>query len=208
MYLIKHIKFYFLYVPLMFLAVSTVNFSIAQAQSKTKNMYVSWNVGTNFMNDSDVSEGGITGTFDFDTGILATGALGVNLGDGLRFEGEVSYAKNDMKSLSVTVDTFTATVSGFDGDARAITGMVNLLYDIPADGSVKPFIMGGVGMSKVDVSVVGVSADDTSLATQFGGGNLSLGISYRYFVTDDLTLDGAESEYSSHKVLFGVKTDF
>ncbi len=163
-------------------------------------------------NDSGLTESGITGNVGFDTGVALTGALGYQFEGGLRLEGELGYTKSDIDSLSVSVGQFTISTTAISGDAKVLSGMVNAIFDFPIDGNLKPYILGGLGITKGEVTIEGVSSDDKALAAQVGLGinyavnsETDIGLSYRYFATQDYDFDGTEAEYSSHRILLGVR---
>lgn len=139
------------------------------------------------------------------------GAIGYQFEGGLRLEGELGYSKNDIDSLSITVGQFTATTTAVSGEVIVTSGMVNGIFDFPVEGKLKPYILGGLGLTKADVKIEGVSSDDTAIGGQLGvglnyavGEGVSVGASYRYFATADYNFGGVVADYKSHRFLLGV----
>ena len=145
---------------------------------------------------------------------------------GLRAEAEIAYRMNDLDQASLA-----GTSIDLEGDTTALSFMGNLWFDFLPDGTIRPFVGGGVGMAQVSLNDVEVPAlgggtfvDDSDMvfAYQLGGGiafqvapGLDLTAEYRYFATEnpDFQLEGAgapdaEYEYSSHSVLFGFRYMF
>ena len=78
--------------------------------------------------------------------------------------------------------------------------------------------IGFAGVSAEDLAAAGVSVssyDDTVFAYQFGVGvgyaveeSVTLDFGYRYFATSDPEFNGAEFEFESHNISFGVRIIF
>jgi OmpA-OmpF porin, OOP family len=178
-------------------------------------MYVSGNIGSAVLNDSTLTEPGISVDAEFDTGLGITAALGYDMGGG-RVELEFGYRSND-------IDKFSAggmSVAG-GGDVTSTSLMLNGYFDFKSQSQWTPFLGAGLGMAKVDVENVTIGnivigdADDTVFAYQFIAGlgyavtpNTSIDISYRYFATADLDLEGTDAEYDSHNFMIGARFSF
>ena len=146
-----------------------------------------------------------------------TGALGYRFADGLRIEGELSYRKMDLKTLTVREPGGLAVLipdpnlrtnpvalnalrrtSDLDGDVSEVALMANVYYDFDLGLGFEPYVVGGVGLNRISAKASGedssgksrlfVDDDDTVMAYQFGGG-----LGYRVGGTDDrpvtVTLD-------------------
>lgn len=67
---------------------------------------------------------------EFDTGYIVGGAIGYRLCNGLRFEGEVSYRRNQLKKFKDNKDQHYACQDHKSrGHFQSISYMANLLYD-------------------------------------------------------------------------------
>ena len=176
--------------------------------------YLSLNAGAVFPNDSDLTALGITLTAGFDTGYTIDGAIGYRFNEMFRAEAEVGFQKSSITSLSFAGTT--VTIDG--GDTDVLSGMANGYVDFPTDSIVTPYIMGGIGVATVDIDD---DDSDTVAAAQIGAGlnfkideKVSLGLSYRFFATDDLSFTEnssgvtVDAEYSAHRVLLGAVFDF
>lgn len=191
--------------------------------------YVAVSGGANFLNDSDASEPGATGTFKFDTGFAFSGAVGIAQGP-WRAELEIIYQENDFDSATVTATIFgtTITASGkLEGDTSSLAFMANGYYDIDTGSPVKPYLGLGVGIARVEIndlriagsSLTPVNVDDTVFAFQAIVGasyeinpNLDLTLNYRYFRTVNPEFDSGgvttEAEYQNHSLMAGVRYRF
>ena len=185
-----------------------------------------------FPRDSDIN-GQATAAFPVpvdataksDRGLAVSGAVGYRFADGLRVEGELSYRKYDFKTINVresgglavllppqarqnqaALDMLRGT-SELEGDLRALTLMANLYYDFDLGLDFKPYVGGGIGLSRVSVEGI-VSGrktaddDDTVMAYQLGAGlgyqiggsddrPVTISLDFRYFATQDPTFQGA-----------------
>ena len=149
-------------------------------------------------------------TLDTEAGPVVMGTVGYAIGDGARFEGEISWRTND-------VDFGTDLI---DSSLENLAFMVNGAYDFQLNSPVTPFIMGGVGVSKVSVAVefAGLEADEekTVFAYQFGAGlswhatdSVSVDVSYRFFGTPDPEFDPLlETNNTHHNGLVGLTYAF
>jgi len=182
-------------------------------QSKAAQSYVSVHGGLGFIQDADVSEGGLSGEFSFDPGMALDIAVGVTPSEGtpVRAEAAFIFQKNDIDEVSV--DGLGS--APLDGDATVIAGLINLYYDFENDSPVTPFITGGVGLANVDAEIEGDSEDDSVIAYQLGGGigyalseTTTLDLMYRYFSMQDPEFDGADVEVAAHQFLIGARFAF
>ena len=95
-------------------------------------------------------------TLRLDTGFVGVVSIGYAIGDGLRVELEGSYRQNKFKRAGVVVGdngVFDsgqfATAFSAGGDEMKYTGMVNVLYELPFDFVVQPYVGVGAGYSWV-----------------------------------------------------------
>lgn len=177
--------------------------------------YFSGNVGTVWLEDSDINYSGYTDELSFDPGYGLTAALGGDFGNGARGEIELGYRSNDFDEYSV--DGYKSDVGG---DFSTLSLMGNAYFDFPVYGVIVPFIGGGVGVANINADWDDYGDDDdTVFAYQFMAGagfavspTVKLDVQYRYFATSDpeFTDEGGhyDAEYSSHNVMLGFRTEF
>lgn len=150
-------------------AVTTLIATPATAQQMTPGGYIMLNAGAMWLRDVDADiGGGFTATGEFKTGFHLAGGAGYRLGNGLRIEGELSYGKAGFDKISV--GGITGTLSGVKADVLSMT--VNAFYDIDTGTNFRPYIGGGVGMTRwsqsdgtLTVPGVGAAAVDKSHGT-------------------------------------------
>ncbi|TCS60955.1 OmpA family protein [Varunaivibrio sulfuroxidans] len=191
--------------------------SSAQAGEMANGFYLKGGVGLNAQRDASVSGTGVDGTVDFNRGAAGLIGLGRHVGDNLRVEGELGYRQNGVDSVSGT---------GGSGKTRAWTLMGNVLYDIPANLPVQPYIGVGLGLARIDysgVSPIGGSRIDDRDNTLAGQGivgfsmpikdSLSLFADYRYLHAFGPSMHtnsgvGVDVGYNTHTVMVGLTWDF
>lgn len=209
---------------------------LAAVPSAKAQWYVSANAGGTIFSDADITDtaaiGSFTGEVGFDTGFGVSAAVGYAYG-ALRFEGEISYRKNDLGDLQVNSLTLGGTtISGalgtfaLDGDTTALGFMANGWYDFATGTPWVPFVGAGVGVAKINIDIESVAGiptiydeSDTVLAYQAGVGlgykvtpKTTVSLSYRFFGTVDPEFDDGfdkiDSEYTNHSVMIGVLARF
>lgn len=137
--------------------------------------------------------------FDLKSGLVLNGAIGYNFGSA-RLEGAVGYQKHDFKDM--------------DDDLSLLTAMVNAYYDFDVDSSVKPYIMGGLGMARVDMSWT--SDNEDVFAWQVGAGlglnvadSTTLDLGYRYLKPNEFDTHGlGDGKLECHNVMLGLRYQF
>jgi opacity protein-like surface antigen len=178
------------------------------AQSQSKDLYLSGNIGFGIRSDSKMS--GASGQFDNDPAFVINGAIGTRLKENFRVEGEIGYHLNGA-NRTFNRQHFFFSVLSFMGNAY---------FDIPTKSALTPYLGAGLGfgIARGDVS----NGTDTDLvgAIQLMAGisydispKAALTFGYRYFTTSDpgfaLPLVGSfETEYTSHDFLFGARFRF
>lgn len=194
-------KYIFALIP----AILASNFAAAEEQSSQEATGLYGNIFGGFATFDDGSvdvSANPSGESDFEieSGYSAGLLLGYDFGK-FRVEGEFSYITGDIDELEL--DTGDADVSSeFESSSLMINGLVDFEFDsMPITLS----LGGGVGASKVEygsmVDVLGfVLVDDVDETVFMYQGiirgsyafseNASLGLSYRYVVTDDVSSDG------------------
>ena len=182
--------------------------------------YVGWNVGLAIPRDSDVTDStlpGITLDIASDSGLAVGGAVGYGIYNS-RFEGEITYHKNDLDKASL----FGADVN-LTGDTSCFALLLNYYLDFMNETPYTTFITAGLGFAKIEINDFYVpgsglpseSDDDTVLAYQVGAGvgyavneKITIDVKYRYFATADLEFDTTTVEYSGHNFLAGMRVRF
>lgn len=156
---------------------------------------------------------------EFDLGFVGGITAGRLFANGLRSELELRYSKNDFDKTKASTTSGGVTTagpkSGANGDVTSVALMANLFYDFNRDGSLHPYIGGGVGGARVAVNDFGSNSgkifdgDDIVFAYQGGAGlafdltdRLTLDAGYRYFGTDDPSFgdrgNDIDFEYKQH----------
>lgn len=172
-----------------------------------------------------VSGGGSTKT-EYDRGWGAGANLGYQFNNGFRTEVELGYRTNDIDKTKLKSGFAAADGTKLDasGDLNAISLMGNVWYNFNRNGTVQPYIGGGLGVARVelnDYEIEGVNIaddDDTVPAYQVGAGldfmlgdRTALGIGYRYFGTKDPEFQinsKLRTEYEAHSVLASLRYRF
>ncbi len=200
--------------------------------------YVNFSAGGTSTQDSDVNVpliAPIVLETTQDRGPIVLGAIGKRFPSGLRVEGELSYRKNDFEDIKATGTTTVSgvTITGTNvpvaltGDVTSFGFMANVAYDFMKDDKFHPYVLAGVGGTKISVNDATVGGllladdDDFVLAYQIGVGvnydftdNMALGISYRFFGASDADLTASDGttnfdiEYLNHSIMAGLTYKF
>jgi len=176
--------------------------------------YISGQLGVSSLTDSDVSiDGYDLGTIEYDPVFASSFAAGFNFGM-FRIEGEWGYQGNNVDyKYDHYYDDYDDDYYDDDdeSDMTVYSFMGNFYLDFVNPSPVTPFITGGIGIANVEL----FDADDTVLAYQVGAGlafainpHMSIDVKYRYFVTEDLDLEGYDVEFASHNVYCGFRFTF
>jgi len=193
--------------------------------------YLSGSAGLSFLEEQDNHSH--SGNVDFDTsganpGFDITGALGKDLGNGFRAEGEIGYRQIELGHATVYAPGGTGIHSGYaTGNSNAVSFMGNGYYDFKQlGGPFVPYIGGGIGFADVSMDGVGVNGvstvNDSSVAFAYqamaGVGykltpDSTIFTGYRYFATDDPTFtdsagDKFHSEFATHNLEIGYRLNF
>jgi outer membrane protein OmpA-like peptidoglycan-associated protein len=220
------------------LAISLALASTALASpalARDNQWYVGVDGGAMLVEDLALDIGVISDAASLDTnkGYDVGGVVGYDFG-GFRLESEVSYRKADVtgvtsQSPQITSGTSTALLSAgtyqLDGDANALSFMVNGLLDFGDDDGIQGFIGGGVGVARVDVQAVLAAPaflddSDTGFAWQALAGvraplsdNWDVGVKYRFFNADKVSLvdrlgRAVDTRFRSHSVMASLVYNF
>ena len=203
---------------LIVMAVFVLVFITTSTHAADKGMYVSGNLGLSIASDSDISVSGVdVAEISFDPGLVIGGALGYDYGN-IRAEGEIAYHFWDMDEITFGPLFLGCPCTGpIDGDASALSFMLNGYYDFPvANSSLAPYLGGGIGVANITVDFAGFGDDsDVVFAYQFMAGigfeinpSTTLTVGYRYFATTDPDFDGVEATVDSHDFSLGARFMF
>jgi outer membrane immunogenic protein len=173
--------------------------------------YVGASGGVSMVHDSDISEPGISGTVEYDTGF----GFNLNVGydfDPVRVEFEFGYKNADVKNLSA----FGIGVPVNNADLTTLSYMVNAFYDIKTKSAFTPYLGAGIGMINGELDDNGYTADDTVFGYQFIVGaaynfnkNFALDLSYRFQgAAQDFSLNGSDLSYMSSNIMAGMRYSF
>ncbi|HEY1722841.1 MAG TPA: P44/Msp2 family outer membrane protein [Magnetospirillaceae bacterium] len=219
------------------LTVSTAAFAADSDNSSTSSApqltmsngwYFSGSAGLAFMGSTKFHGGGTNYDLSADNpGYDVTGALGKDLGNGFRVEGELGYHDIGIDNAKVYSQGGIGTGSGpAGGDASAVSLMANGYYDINTGTNWKPYVGVGVGMADVSMDAVDVAGhrvmDDSDLAFAYQAmtgigyqltpqGTIYTG--YRYFAVEDPSLNDevggtTHSELTTHNIEVGYRLSF
>lgn len=174
--------------------------------------YFGLNVGVTSTVDSKVTDDtGFNGETSFESGLAASGAFGYKIGMG-RIEGEIGYKSAEADKYSAY--GFSSAANDED-KVSVLSLMANGYVDFNASPTVKPYIMGGLGLANISSEDNGDDQDDTVFAYQVGLGvgfalneKIILDLGYRYMGTSDPDFNGSEATYESHNVLAGLRFNF
>jgi len=190
--------------------------------------YVSGSAGLSYLEEQNNHRGGL----NFDTsgsnpGFAVTGAVGKELGYGLRAEGEIGYRQIDIGHATVYAPGGTGIASGAGtGNSHAVSFMGNGYYDFTTGSRFVPYVGAGIGFADVNLDRVGVNGvpvtNDSDLAFAYqamaGVGyqltpNGTIFTGYRYFAVADPTFTDTtgqkfHSDFASHDIEIGYRLTF
>ena len=180
-------------------------------------IYISGNLGAVFVNDADIKDDGDSAKFTFDTGGVATFAVGTTIGSAVRIEAEIGGRVSDYDKYKYSGRSWK-----LDGDVTTVSYMANAYYDFKNESRYTPFVGGGLGLAnveydldKIDGDKINEKDDDNVMAYQIilGGSfaateRLDIDLQYRYFATKDPDLFDADLEYQTHNVMLGLRYNF
>lgn len=195
------------------------------ANGNHQGFYVGGGAGVTFPMDDEITSNStlLTHKLSFDPGWLLNGEVGYAFGNGLRTEVEVGYRE---ATEDQTTNPYNNAALGASGHYGVLNSMVNVIYDMPINWVVTPYIGAGVGYAHVwarnlrtaGSSTTLVNASDSSagaFAYQAIGGvsydfarHWQASLDYRYLATTKLDYGNMKSEYSSHNIVAGVKYYF
>ncbi|MCE9521878.1 MAG: OmpA family protein [Alphaproteobacteria bacterium] len=195
--------------------------------------YLSLGAGANWIQDGQIDEFGASGTpsttneFSWESGFIATSAVGFDFGNHWRVEFELAYRSND-------ADTFVASGTNLEPgagiDIWELSQMVNVLYDFELGGNWSAAVGAGVGGNLVvfnpgcsgefETENCNQDADDYVVAGQLiaqAAYRLSdrwqLYADYHFMVMDDAEVINPQDqelwqiEKTEHSLLLGIRFD-
>ena len=192
--------------------------------------------GVNWLRDTvfdidDSINGIVSVENEYDSGFVAGGAVGYDMGDlmgpvGLRLEAEFSYRSNDVDSHSVNGGAANELGAAL-GSTNVYAGMANMLFDLDTGTPISLYAGGGIGAADVAFNGHGVDGvgvvvdhDDTVFAWQLIAGvgyeimpGLVADLQFRYFRADGVSLTSEETfgsvsastDYESHSAMIGFR---
>ncbi len=179
-------------------------------------IYIKGNIGLGIPLDSDIDnmpENAGTAEMSFDSGFLGTFAVGYDLANPFRVEAEYGWQKNDLDRLS-----YNNQFGNFDqGDLKIQSLMVNGYYDIDTGSPWIPFVGAGIGWAKVDLNTPALPLGDNDdvFAYQLMAGvayaisdQLFVDAQYRFFGTQDATIQDADFSTNSNNLMLGIRYNF
>jgi opacity protein-like surface antigen len=191
---------------------------ICSSPVAAKDLYVSAWGGPNYIYDEDATSTAATSTINYELGGAAGIAVGIAVNDLISFEGEVSYRRN-------TVDSISNGNPG-SGDTDVISGMVNTVLKLGTyvGEKINPYAGVGFGMANVESHFVGPNPNQDANEEVFAY-QVMFGVDYkitadtnvfletRYFQTADFDLDVSTGGTRTFKVrstsaLIGIRHSF
>jgi len=184
--------------------------------SAEDSVYIKGNIGLGMALDSDIDNmpnNAGTAKMTLDSGFLATAAVGYDFTGPFRVEGEYGWQKNDLDQLS-----FNNQFGNFqEGDLTTQSLMVNAYYDLATSSPWSPFVGAGIGWAKVDLDTPALPLGDNDdvFAYQLMAGvsyaiddQWSIDGQYRFFGTQDATIQGADFSMNSNDLMIGLRYNF
>ena len=226
----------------MKLGLTAIAFLLMAPSVYGKDWYGSVSIGGAHTPDSDFSVSGaglsIEGETELDNDIEIRMSAGRRIGtfrvelEGGRskFNVESNIAKRLSAGTFLTITLPNVKISYNDSDIELISGHANLWFDFDTGTKWRPFLGGGIGITRADLTVgasdnggTKLEADDTSVSFQFGAGvsyaltdTTFIDFSYRYSKAPNLRFEytnaGIPTRYDTeavrHSALFGLRLLF
>lgn len=166
--------------------------------------------------DADVTGLNVPISISTETGAAVLWTVGRDFG-GLRVESELSWRRNDLDQVTGPGGSVSA-----GGSLRNFAWMVNGIYEVPMTNLFTPFLLGGIGLARIEGEVtsiagydVAVDDDETSFAYQVGAGveyllskDFAFEVSYRFFGTPTVTFSDVDVNNTHHTGLVGLTLAF
>lgn len=176
-------------------------------------IYLSGYLGLNKLGDEEFRNNGFSGENTLSNGASFSGALGLRLTSKLSMEAELSYAKNDISSVSLA-----NTSINVGGEVERWMMMLSGRYELDIPWRTKPFFTAGLGLGFYEGQITDAtntltssSDDDIGLTWSLGTGlkyrlneRSAVTGSYRYVGSSELNFGGHETEYGAHEIRVGL----
>lgn len=196
--------------------------ALAPVQARAEGAYASVSAGVINLRDAELeyNDNPDRDRFaSFDNGFAIAGALGREVGEGFRVEGEIAYRAND--------EAFIMPGQGGGGRATAWSIMGNAYWDAPVAWRVQPYLGAGLGAAMVThkgFAVTDLGEPTTTLADDSGwalayqamagvraplGENWLWSAEYRYFGAAEPKIDDEDgftydTDYDSHSIMLAL----
>ena len=186
------------------------------AMAQSSRMYLAGYMGLNTLTSQDFSHPTSSGSIDLKNGTSFAGALGLRLNPNVRIEGEISYSRSDISSMTLN----TGTGGSVGKNLKTWLYMAHAYYDFDLNWrNLSPFVSAGIGMAMHDGAISGApggltDASDTAyeFAYSVGGGlkyqmkpGLALTGGYRYVGTTSFGIGDYEIDYGAHEFRAGLQ---
>jgi OOP family OmpA-OmpF porin len=167
--------------------------------------------GVSMVHDSDISELGLSGTVEYDTGFGFNVSAGYNF-DPVRVEFEFGYKNADVDRI----EAFGIGLPVDGADLTVMSYMVNVFYDIKTNSAFTPYVGAGLGVINGELEDNFSSADDTVFGYQLIVGaaynvnkNLAIDLSYHFQgAAEDFSVNGTDVSYMSSNIMAGIRYYF
>lgn len=193
----------------MIIALTAALLATAGLATAKEGPYASFSAGMALQSDSDFNIEGNDAELSYDPGYALSAAIGADFRD-FRIEGEFGYKSVDMDQASAF-----GMSENVDGTVSNLSFMGNAYLNFWNRSQVTPYLMGGVGISNVEIEVGDSSEDEVTFAFQAGAGlsfamsdTVSLDLSYRYFNTPALEINDIDVDNANHNVMAAVRFGF
>jgi OmpA-OmpF porin, OOP family len=187
------------------LAGSAAIIALAAAASAQPGYYFSGLAGWSIMPDLGLKNSVGKTTIGFDNGYAYGGALGYDMGTGVRLEIDTVHQMSQVKSIGGVSSP---------GHLYSTSLMANATYDLPSFYTLTPYIGAGAGAQNIGDSVAGYAGNVWRPAYQVEGGlrdeispNLDLTTEYRFSQAEAAKFNGiadmANQHFSDHLLSVG-----
>lgn len=208
---------------LLFVAAASVA-ALSAMPAAAQDWYAQLNAGYSIAGEADVdltasdgvTSGSVSESVDLDGGLVLGAAAGVALGNGLRVEGEAFFANNEADAEFDAIDLGSV-------DTRHNGVYLNVLYDIPMEGSFRPYVGAGIGYGRTSLEFQDEEAHDEGTSWQLKAGvsvpvneTLTVDAGYRYIRAADFSWSGSsegltasiDAEPTIHALTVGARLRF
>ncbi len=186
--------------------------------AQSSRMYLAGYMGLNTFTSQDFSHPTSSGSIDLKNGTSFAGALGLRFTPNVRVEGEISYSRSDLTSMTLN----TGAGGSIGKNLKTWLYMAHAYYDFDLNWkNISPFVSAGMGLAMHDGAIAGApggltDASDTAyeFAYSVGGGlkyqmkpGLALTGGYRYVGTTSFGIGDYDIDYGAHEFRAGLQYD-